>query len=102
ASAHTDCLIQLLKSGATGKFVPGCEAAYLTLSSFSVKPYFSGLFTLSSQQVCVFVVTTDAHYREPSDLRKPYFIISCSSALNLDKKAIFAYFLSFLVGLPSY
>ncbi|CEF28883.1 hypothetical protein XNW1_1650001 [Xenorhabdus nematophila str. Websteri] len=71
-SAHTDCLINLLKSGATGKRLPGCEAAYLTPSSFSVKPYFSRLFTLSSRQICVFVLTTDAHYRERSDLRKPF------------------------------
>ncbi|WP_237386629.1 hypothetical protein, partial [Xenorhabdus sp. Sc-CR9] len=51
----------------------GCEAAYLTLSSVSVKPYFSRLFTLSSRQICVFVVTTDAHYREFYDSGNSYF-----------------------------
>ncbi|WP_323858883.1 hypothetical protein, partial [Xenorhabdus doucetiae] len=48
-------------------------AAYLTLSSYCVKPYFSGLFILSSRQVCVFVVTTEAHYREFCDTGNRYF-----------------------------
>ncbi|WP_217644306.1 hypothetical protein, partial [Xenorhabdus japonica] len=41
--------------------------------AFSVKPYFSGPFTLSSRQVCVFVVTTDAHYREFSAAGNSFF-----------------------------
>ncbi|WP_208620430.1 hypothetical protein, partial [Xenorhabdus miraniensis] len=42
-------------------------------SSESVKPYFSGLFTLSSRHVCVFVVTTEAHYRDFCDTGNSYF-----------------------------
>ncbi|WP_218153290.1 hypothetical protein, partial [Xenorhabdus koppenhoeferi] len=72
ASAHTDCLIKLLKSGGNRQVLPGCEAAYLTLPSVNVKPYFSGPSILSSRQVCMFVVTTGAHYRELSNLRKPF------------------------------
>ncbi|WP_218153287.1 hypothetical protein, partial [Xenorhabdus koppenhoeferi] len=73
ASAHTDCLIKLLKSGGNRQVLPGCEAAYLTLPSVNVKPYFSGLSILSSRQVCVFAVTTDAHYREFYDSSNSYF-----------------------------
>ncbi|WP_228011606.1 hypothetical protein, partial [Xenorhabdus griffiniae] len=68
-----DCLINLLKSIGNRKSLPGCEAAYLTLSSYRVKPYFPGLFTLSSRPVCVFVVTTEAHYREFFDTGNSYF-----------------------------
>ncbi|MGJ0625206.1 hypothetical protein, partial [Xenorhabdus bovienii] len=53
-------------------FPPYREAAYLTLSSLSVKPLFPGCSLLSSRRVCMFVVTTVAHYREPSDLGKPF------------------------------
>ncbi|MEQ1965120.1 hypothetical protein ABLB69_18600, partial [Xenorhabdus khoisanae] len=49
------------------------EAAYLTPFASSVKPYFSRPFTLSSRQVCVFVVTTDAHYRDFCDTGNSYF-----------------------------
>ncbi|WP_208612502.1 hypothetical protein, partial [Xenorhabdus vietnamensis] len=44
ASAHTDCLIQLLKSVATDDSFPGCEAAYLTLFASEVKRLFSLFF----------------------------------------------------------
>ncbi|WP_208612565.1 hypothetical protein, partial [Xenorhabdus vietnamensis] len=44
ASAHTDCLIQLLKSIATYDSFPGCEAAYLTLFASEVKRLFSLFF----------------------------------------------------------
>ncbi|WP_237388180.1 hypothetical protein, partial [Xenorhabdus sp. Sc-CR9] len=64
----------------------GCEAAYLTLSSVSVKPYFSRLFTLSSRQICVFVVTTDAHYREFYAADNSFFSIFFRSRFFYSKR----------------
>ncbi|WP_167376281.1 hypothetical protein, partial [Xenorhabdus vietnamensis] len=89
ASAHTDCLIQLLKSIATDDSFPGCEAAYLTLFASEVKRLFSlffaarrGVSQLSVGQwwriigsfPAVTIVFFEKNYRLLNHTAKPLFI----------------------------
>ncbi|WP_208620453.1 hypothetical protein, partial [Xenorhabdus miraniensis] len=64
ASAHTDCLINLLKSIATGNLLPGCEAAYLTLFASGVKRLFSPSSHFPRRLVSARRRSVVAHYRE--------------------------------------
>ncbi|MDC9594813.1 hypothetical protein, partial [Xenorhabdus sp. IM139775] len=64
ASAHTDCLINLLKSGGNRAFLPGCEAAYLTLFASGVKHLFSLSSCCPSRPVLAWRRSVVAHYRE--------------------------------------
>ncbi|MDC9581474.1 hypothetical protein PSI15_07855, partial [Xenorhabdus sp. PR6a] len=62
--AHTDCLINLLKSVGNRVFVPGCEAAYLTLFASGVKCLFSLSFRFPSRLFSAWRRSVVAHYRE--------------------------------------
>ncbi|WP_235428317.1 hypothetical protein, partial [Xenorhabdus griffiniae] len=63
-SAHTDCLINLLKSVGNRAFLPGCEAAYLTLFASRVKRLFSLFSHRPSRSVSARRRSVVAHYRE--------------------------------------
>ncbi|WP_340617981.1 hypothetical protein, partial [Xenorhabdus entomophaga] len=64
ASAHTDCLINLLKSVGNRKSLPGCEAAYLTLFASGVKRLFSLFSPFPQRLVSAQRRSVVAHYRE--------------------------------------
>ncbi|WP_323871152.1 hypothetical protein, partial [Xenorhabdus doucetiae] len=58
------CLINLLKSVGNRAFVPGCEAAYLTLFASGVKRLFSLSFRFPQRLVSAWRRSVVAHYRE--------------------------------------
>ncbi|MCA5929220.1 hypothetical protein LES60_21440, partial [Pectobacterium brasiliense] len=69
-SAHTDCLIKLLKSSALWS-EPLREVAYITLFTFRVNAYFKAYSLSLSTRLCVHsAVSMEAHYREPIQKRK--------------------------------
>ncbi|WP_218153262.1 hypothetical protein, partial [Xenorhabdus koppenhoeferi] len=73
ASAHTDCLIKLLKSGGNRQVLPGCEAAYLTLFASGVKRLLSLFSDFPPRHVSAQRRSVVAHYREFSAADKSFF-----------------------------
>ncbi|MGY4024211.1 hypothetical protein, partial [Aeromonas sobria] len=74
-SAHTDCLIQIVKERRNSSLLREWNS---TQPPSRVKPYFQRLFEVIDEVVCVAACPVDvAHYRDPAHIGKALPQLNC-------------------------